>query len=130
MVAEYLTYRGFAVDTASNAEEAISKALTKTPTLILMDLRMPGVDGWEAIRRLKADARTCDVAIIAVSAHAMAPEQQRALEAGADSCVSKPFDVIALADAVAEFLQRGRAGLTAFDALTRVTRTRRQNVRT
>jgi two-component system, cell cycle response regulator DivK len=78
---------------ASTGEEAVALATTVRPNLILMDLKLPGLDGWEATRRLKAGATTADIPIIAVSAQAMAGDRERALAAGCDGYLSKPVDI-------------------------------------
>jgi two-component system, cell cycle response regulator DivK len=105
MLATYLAFRGFAVATADDGASAIRKALTERPGLILMDLSMPGVDGWEATRRLRADARTKDVPIIAVTAHAGPDSEAKAREAGVDGFIAKPFDLDALANVVEDFVR-------------------------
>ena len=89
MYGEYLTFQGFRVVTACNGQEALVAAQEQCPAVILMDLAMPLMDGWEAIRRLRADPLTADIPIVALSAHAFdAPD--RAREAGADLCLTKP----------------------------------------
>src|SRR5579859_4197435 len=87
---EYLEYLGFRVETAENGAEAIRSARREWPAIIIMDLAMPEVDGWQAIQRLKADPLTADIPIVALSAYAFGEEPQRAREAGADLCLSKP----------------------------------------
>jgi two-component system, cell cycle response regulator DivK len=88
--AEYLEFRGFRVATAADGLEAMDKAFELLPDLILMDLSLPGLDGWEATRRLKQDERTRGIPVIALTAHALASAHQRALQAGCDSVVTKP----------------------------------------
>jgi two-component system, cell cycle response regulator DivK len=78
---------------SGTGEEALALATTARPSLILMDLKLPGLDGWEATRRLKTGATTADIPIIAVSAQAMAGDRERALAAGCDGYLSKPVDV-------------------------------------
>jgi CheY-like chemotaxis protein len=87
---EYLEYLGFRVETAVNGAEAIASAHREWPAIIIMDLAMPEVDGWQAIKHLKADPLTADIPIVALSAYAFGDETQRAREAGADLCLSKP----------------------------------------
>jgi two-component system, cell cycle response regulator DivK len=107
LLTEYLTFRGFTVTAAADGAEAIAMARQDPPDVILMDLRMPGLDGWEATRRLKADPATARVPVIAVTAHALKPEIESALDAGCDAVVAKPFDIAALGDALASFRTRG-----------------------
>jgi two-component system cell cycle response regulator DivK len=90
MYAEYFAFSGFRVAEASNGAEAVQKALELTPHVILMDLSMPGMDGWEATRRLKADRRTKDIPVIALTGHALAGFSESAKEAGCDAFVTKP----------------------------------------
>lgn len=87
---EYLEYLGFRVETAENGAQAIQSARREWPAIIIMDLAMPEVDGWQAIKRLKSDPLTADIPIVALSAYAFGEEPQRAREAGADLCLSKP----------------------------------------
>ena len=87
---EYLRYAGYRVVTANNGEEGVAAARAEWPAVILMDLAMPQMDGWEAIRHLRADPLTSDIPIVALSAYAFGDAPQRAREAGADLCLSKP----------------------------------------
>jgi CheY-like chemotaxis protein len=88
--AEYLEFRGFRVATAEDGLEAMEKAFDLRPDVILMDLSLPGIDGWEATRRLKQDERTRSIPIIALTAHALASAHDRAMEVGCDAVVTKP----------------------------------------
>jgi len=88
--AEYLEFRGFRVATAEDGLEAMQKAFDLLPDMILMDLSLPGIDGWEATRRLKQDERTRHIPVIALTAHALASAHDRAKEAGCDAVVTKP----------------------------------------
>ena len=90
MYRDYLVYAGFEVDTAGNGREAIRKARSLAPDVILMDLSLPVLDGWEATRRLKADRETSHIKVIALSAHAMAAETRRAFACGCDGFIAKP----------------------------------------
>ncbi len=90
MYAEYFAFSGFRVVEASNGAEAVQKALELTPHVVLMDLSMPGMDGWEATRRLKADRRTKDIPVIALTGHALTGFSESAKQAGCDAFVTKP----------------------------------------
>jgi CheY-like chemotaxis protein len=90
MYSEYLQYSGFRVAEARNGNEALEQAFALKPDLILMDLSLPGMDGWEATRRLKADAATRHIPIVALTGHALAGASEGARRAGCDSFVTKP----------------------------------------
>ncbi|HUF79384.1 MAG TPA: response regulator [Thermoanaerobaculia bacterium] len=90
LCAEYLSFRGYEVATATDGAEALNKAFELEPDVILMDLSLPAIDGWEATRRLRSDPRTRAIKIIALTAHALEAERARALEAGCDEVVTKP----------------------------------------
>ena len=90
MYAEYLQFSGFRVAEAKNGNEAVEQAFALKPDLILMDLSLPGMDGWEATRRLKADDRTKQIPIVALTGHALAGISEGAKKAGCDAFVTKP----------------------------------------
>lgn len=90
MYAEYLQYSGFRVAEAKNGNEAVAQARSLRPDLILMDLSLPGMDGWEATRVLKADDATKHIPIVALTGHALAGASEGARKAGCDSFVTKP----------------------------------------
>jgi len=90
MYSEYLRFSGFRVAEARNGEEALEKAFTLRPDVILMDLALPLMDGWEATRRLKSDPRTAQILVVALTGHALAGHQEGARRAGCDSFVTKP----------------------------------------
>jgi CheY-like chemotaxis protein len=90
MYAESLLASGFRVAQATNGLEAIALAHELAPAVILMDLSLPGVDGWEATRRLKADPRTRDIPVVAVTGHSQASASQAAERAGCNRFVLKP----------------------------------------
>lgn len=83
---------GFDITVARDGVEAISVVATDPPEVILMDLNLPVMDGWEATRRLKADQKTAKIPVIALTAHAMAGDRERALAAGCDDFDTKPID--------------------------------------
>ena len=83
---------GFEIAIATDGAEAISSVTADSPDIILMDLNVPVINGWEATRRLKADPKTAGIPVIALSAHAMAGDRERALAAGCDDFDTKPVD--------------------------------------
>jgi two-component system, cell cycle response regulator DivK len=90
MYAEYLRYSGFDVIEAGNGIEALERATDSAPDIILMDLSLPVMDGWEATRRLKADQSTARIPIVALTGHALAGIHEGAKSAGCDAFVTKP----------------------------------------
>jgi CheY-like chemotaxis protein len=90
MYGEYLEYCGFDVVQATNGMEALQRAIETKPDIILMDLSLPVMDGWEATRRLKADKRTEDIPVVALTGHALAGISEGAKKAGCDAFVTKP----------------------------------------
>lgn len=90
MYAEYLEFAGFQVETARNGQEAVEKAQEANPDIILMDLSLPVMDGWEATRLIKGDNRTRDIPVMALSGHVLAGSENQAKDAGADEFVAKP----------------------------------------
>jgi CheY-like chemotaxis protein len=90
MYAAYLQFSGFDVAEATNGEEAIEKAIDLVPDIVLMDLALPRMDGWEATRRLKGDERTRHIPIVALTGHALAGHAEGARQAGCDAFVTKP----------------------------------------
>src|SRR5438270_8160998 len=90
MYSEYLEYCGFEVVQAANGMEALQRAIETQPDIILMDLSLPVMDGWEATRRLKADKRTVNIPVVALTGHALAGISEGAKKAGCDAFVTKP----------------------------------------
>jgi CheY-like chemotaxis protein len=90
LYAEQLTLSGFDVIEAANGQDAISHTSARSPDVVLMDLSLPVLDGWEATRRLKADTRTAHIPVVALTAHDGSGELQRATRAGCDWFVPKP----------------------------------------
>src|SRR5262249_28342693 len=90
MYTEYLEYSGFEVVEAGNGAEALQRAIDTSPDIILMDLSLPVMDGWEATRRLKAEPRTAAIPVVALTGHALAGISEGAKEAGCDAFVTKP----------------------------------------
>ncbi len=90
MYTEYLEFSGFEVVEAENGLEALQRAADTAPDIILMDLSLPVMDGWEATRRLKADKRTASIPVVALTGHALAGISEGAKKAGCDAFVTKP----------------------------------------
>jgi two-component system, cell cycle response regulator DivK len=90
MYSEYLQFSGFDVIEAANGVEALERALEDGPDIILMDLSLPVMDGWEATRRLKSDVRTAGIPVVALTGHALAGISEGAKKAGCDAFVTKP----------------------------------------
>ena len=90
MYSAFLAFSGYRVAEATNGVEAIEKTLELMPDIILMDLALPRMDGWEASRRLKLDDRTRHIPIVALTGHALAGHAERARAAGCDAFVTKP----------------------------------------
>lgn len=105
LVAYLVRAHGYEVATASDAETALVAIEEQSPKLILMDVQLPGIDGLELTRRLKADPATKDIIIVAVTAYAMKGDQERALAAGCDDYVTKPIDTRALPTTIARLLK-------------------------
>lgn len=111
MYAAYLQFSGFDVAEATNGVEAIEKAQSLTPDIILMDLALPRMDGWEATRRLKADDRTRHIPIVALTGHALPGHSEGARQAGCDAFVTKPCLPDALVAEIKRLLEpRSRGG--------------------
>lgn len=113
MFVEYLQYSGFRVAQAHNGFEALERAFELRPDLVLMDLALPGMDGWEATRRLKEDERTRHVPVIAVTGHALAGHAEAARRAGCDGFITKPCLPDALVAEVRRMVDVSRASSAA-----------------
>lgn len=105
MYAMYLEYEGFRVMEAQNGHEAIEKTCADLPSLILMDASMPRLDGWDAVKRLKADPRTRAIPVLMVTGHAYEEHRARAAAVGADGFLAKPVLPDQLAREVRRVLQ-------------------------
>jgi CheY-like chemotaxis protein len=106
LVAYLMKANGYTVDTALDAESAIVAIRNHRPDVILMDIQLPGIDGLELTRRLKADPATRDIVIVAVTAYAMKGDQAKAQAAGCDDYITKPIDTRALPETIARHLAR------------------------
>jgi CheY-like chemotaxis protein len=93
MLSRRLQKNGYEIVLAVNGEEGLAKAQNEAPALILMDMSLPGIDGWEATRRLKAAPQTKTIPVIALTAHAMSDDREKALAAGCDDFDTKPIEL-------------------------------------
>jgi two-component system, cell cycle response regulator DivK len=105
-----LERRGFNVAVAVDGQDAVARAHTESPDLILMDLGLPGIDGWEATRQLKNDPATRHIPIIVLSAHVMLADRNKSLAAGADDFDSKPVRFDQLLSKIERLLPQAESG--------------------
>jgi CheY-like chemotaxis protein len=106
LVRDVLGARGYETLAAASGEEAVALATAHAPELVLMDVRLPGIDGVEALRRLRDDERTASIPVVAVTAQAMHGDRERFLAAGFDGYLAKPVDVRELVAEVERRLPR------------------------
>jgi two-component system, cell cycle response regulator DivK len=106
LVRDVLTVKGYRLVEAENGEDGVRLALEHHPALILMDIQLPGINGIEALRRLRADTATSAIPVIAVTASAMTHDRQAIMAAGFDAYQSKPISVRPFIDLVREVLDR------------------------
>jgi two-component system, cell cycle response regulator DivK len=106
MLSRRLVRSGFEVLLAVDGEQAVSVATTDIPDLVLMDMSLPVIDGWEATRRIKAAAPTAHIPIIALTAHAMAGDREKAIAAGCDDYDTKPIELARLIGKIEALLGR------------------------
>jgi len=109
MLSRRLLRNGYEVVMALDGRQAVEMAATEKPDLILMDMSLPDLDGWEATRRIKAAAGTRAIPVIALTAHAMSGDREKALEAGCDDYDTKPIDLPRLLEKMTAALGRGSA---------------------
>jgi CheY-like chemotaxis protein len=109
MLSRRLTKRGYEVAIAVDGAEGVEKARAESPDLILMDMSLPVMDGWEATRTLKADAATRAIPVIALTAHAMSTDREKALAAGCDGYETKPVELPKLLEAIEKLLATSRS---------------------
>jgi CheY-like chemotaxis protein len=108
MLSRRLQRAGYEVVMAMDGNEGVSMAQSAKPDLILMDLSLPVLDGWEAMRQLKAIPEMRDIPIIALSAHAMASDREKAIEAGADDFDTKPVELTRIVDKIKALIGKRR----------------------
>jgi CheY-like chemotaxis protein len=106
MLSRRLVRSGFEVVMAVNGQEGIDMAASEKPDLILMDMSLPVLDGWDATRKLKADALTAKIPIIALTAHAMETDRERAMAAGCDDFDTKPIEMPRLLEKINAFIKK------------------------
>ena len=106
MLSRRLARRGYEVEIAVDGEQGVAMARSETPALILMDMSLPGLDGWEATRQIKAAPETRAIPVIALTAHAMAGDREKAIGAGCDDFDTKPVDFARLVEKIEALLGR------------------------
>jgi two-component system cell cycle response regulator DivK len=109
MLARRLTRRGFEVIFAVDGQQGVDLARTERPDIILMDMSLPVLDGWEATRRVKADDATRSVPVIGLTAHAMSGDRERAIEAGCDDYDTKPVELDRLIGKIERLLSTAKS---------------------
>jgi CheY-like chemotaxis protein len=107
LVRDVLQATGYSTLEATTGEEAIELSLSQAPALVLMDVQLPGIDGVEALERLRQNERTASIPVLALTAQAMSGDRERFLEAGFDGYLAKPVDIGELIEAVREHCDRG-----------------------
>ena len=110
MLSRRLKKRGYEVAIAVDGAEGVEKARSDSPDLILMDMSLPVMDGWEATRTLKADEATRAIPVVALTAHAMSTDREKAVEAGCDGYETKPVDLPRLLGTMEKLLDARTAG--------------------
>jgi len=108
MLSRRLLRKGFAVVIAADGEQAVTMAESDGPDLILMDMSLPVIDGWEATRRVKANGKTAHIPVIALTAHAMSGDREKALAAGCDDFDTKPIEMPRLLEKIEALLGRSQ----------------------
>ncbi|WP_193046423.1 response regulator [Mycolicibacterium baixiangningiae] len=106
LIRDVLRFQGYDVITARSGEEGVALATGDAPDLILMDLQLPGIGGYEALELLRGDPRSQGVPVVAVTAFAMRDDRERAIAAGFDGYIAKPISIIALREQLAPFFTR------------------------
>ena len=105
MLSRRLARRGYEIVIAVDGEEGIAAAKAKNPDLILMDMSLPVIDGWEATRRLKAEPSTREIPVIGLTAHAMAGDREKVIAAGCDDYDTKPIELPRLLEKIEALIQ-------------------------
>jgi CheY-like chemotaxis protein len=105
MLSRRLTRNGYEVSIATDGQQGVDMALSERPDIILMDMSLPVIDGWEATRRIKANNATRGVPVIALTAHAMAGDREKAMEVGCDDYDTKPVEIARLLGKISALLK-------------------------
>jgi CheY-like chemotaxis protein len=108
-LARHLKRKGYEILTALDGRQGLDVARAETPDIILMDMSLPVLDGWEATRQLKAAPETCAIPVIALTAHAMAGDREKAMEAGCDDYDTKPVELARLLAKIESLLRKKAA---------------------
>ena len=111
MLSRRLIRNGYEVIIAVDGQQGVDMAMSERPDLILMDMNLPVIDGWEATRRIKAEDATKKIPVIALTAHAMAGDREKAMEVGCDDYDTKPVEITRLLGKIAELLKPRLNGL-------------------
>jgi CheY-like chemotaxis protein len=109
MLSRRLERKGYTVVMAVDGGEGVAKASSENPDIILMDMSLPVLDGWEATRRVKADPATAKIPVIALTAHAMAGDRDKTIEAGCDDYDTKPIELPRLLAKIEALLEKAKA---------------------
>jgi CheY-like chemotaxis protein len=115
MLSRRLARTGFIVLVAMDGQQAVDTVRQEKPDLVLMDMSLPCLDGWAATRVLKADPLTCKIPVLALTAHAMIGDREKALDAGCDDFATKPVDLPALLKKIARLLPRAEGVLARLE---------------
>ena len=106
MLSRRLTRNGFEIIIAIDGQQGVTMATSEKPDLILMDMSLPIIDGWEATRRIKADPATNSIPVIALTAHALVQDREKAMAAGCDDFDTKPVELPRLMEKIRSFLDK------------------------
>jgi two-component system cell cycle response regulator DivK len=106
MLSRRLIKKGYEVVMAVDGEQGVQMALAEAPDLILMDMSLPVLDGWEATRRIKSESATEKIPVIALTAHAMSGDRDKAMEVGCDDYDTKPVELVRLLEKIQALLQK------------------------
>jgi CheY-like chemotaxis protein len=106
MLSRRLERKGYQIEAARDGQAGVEQAIATKPDLILMDMSLPIMDGWEATRQIKAHPQTAMIPVVALTAHAMASDRAKAMDAGCDDFYTKPIELPGLMDIIVRFLDK------------------------